>query len=376
MNDNPKDENNTNEDMSLADLLGGGAESEEDAPLPVDHREDEPDSGMVNLAKMVADSSVEIAQTPSIAPPGASVAPASPQQSHVPPAATQAIAPKKRSSMPIVLGIVAIIAIALVAVLVIKNGDDDGKEAAALKAQKDLIAQMAAQMEAMKAQQTSTGNTDKDAEINQKMKELQAQLESAKAKEATLAQATAEEATEAVKKEESPKEAAKVESKSKKTKHTAKGKRAKSKTKPAAKTQKSSSEDILNNASVKQKKTQKNSKDELDSLLSGGKKKKEKSKAVAKSKSSEKPDKLTKADIKKAMQPVQKRAQKMCAKYSTGAVQVSITVGSNGRVKSAKPKGSFAVSKAGKCVAMTARTARFPSFKASKQTFLYPIILK
>ena len=60
------------------------------------------------------------------------------------------------------------------------------------------------------------------------------------------------------------------------------------------------------------------------------------------------------------MGPVKARAQKMCAKYSTGVVQVQVVVGSNGRVKSATPKGAFANSTAGKCVAMQSRTAKFP----------------
>ncbi len=57
------------EAMSLADLLDA-AGSDDDAPKRVDKRDDEPGSGMVNLASMVAQSSVAVAQSPGSIPPG------------------------------------------------------------------------------------------------------------------------------------------------------------------------------------------------------------------------------------------------------------------------------------------------------------------
>ena len=120
--------------------------------------------------------------------------------------------------------------------------------------------------------------------------------------------------------------------------------------------------------------TKKSGTSELDSLLSGQKKEKGKPKTAP---ADDVPKKPTKAEVKKAMGPVQVRSQKSCAKYSTGTVQVQVVVkGSNGRVKSASPKGAFAGNQAGKCVAMMARSAKFPKFSDSTFSFTYPIILK
>ena len=111
----------------------------------------------------------------------------------------------------------------------------------------------------------------------------------------------------------------------------------------------------------------------MDSLLKGPKEKEKPKTAPA----DDTPKKPTKADVKKAMGPVQARAQKSCAKYSTGTVQVQVVVtGKNGRVKAATPKGAFAGNQAGKCVAMMARSAKFPKFSDSTFSFTYPIILK
>ena len=75
------------------------------------------------------------------------------------------------------------------------------------------------------------------------------------------------------------------------------------------------------------------------------------------------------------MGPVAARA-KACSKYSTGTVQLRVTVGNNGRVKSSKAMGSFAGTTAGKCVEMLARTAKFNPFTDPSFTFTYPVILK
>ena len=353
------------EDMSLADLLGGGDDSSSDEPKRVDHRADEPDSGMVNLAKMVAGSSVEVARTPSIMPPPMEADASGRDPSGV--VQTQAGIPaptqgEKKSQGPLF----ALIAVVIVAVLAIgyfatRNGDDDGikaaleAERAALeadrKANQDAMAQMMAKLAEMDRDKGSA-----DEATSKEMAALKAELEAAKAKDADLA---AKEAEAAAQKEE---ETAKAKTdKPKKT--TTKPKKVD--TTPKTVTPKKKVE-------KKTPKKKKSGTSELDSLLSGPKK--EKPKTAPANDLAKKP---TKAEVKKAMGPVQVRAQKSCAKYSTGTVQVQVVVkGSNGRVKSASPKGAFAGNQAGKCVAMMARSAKFPKFSDSTFSFTYPIILK
>lgn len=83
----------------------------------------------------------------------------------------------------------------------------------------------------------------------------------------------------------------------------------------------------------------------------------------------------SRADVKSAMQPIQAKASK-CAKYSKGSVKLKIVVGSNGRVQSSSPVGGSADQTAANCVAMIARTARFPKFKDPTFSINYPITLK
>ena len=59
------------EEMSLADLLGVDEPAPAPEPKKEVRRDDEPDSGMVRLASMVASSSPEQARIPSIIPPPA-----------------------------------------------------------------------------------------------------------------------------------------------------------------------------------------------------------------------------------------------------------------------------------------------------------------
>ncbi len=356
----------TAEDMSLADLLGGGDDSSSDEPKRVDHRADEPDSGMVNLAKMVAGSSVEVARTPSIMPPPMEAADSGRDPSGVVQTQTGIQAPaqtEKKSQGPLF----ALIAVVIVAVLAIgyfatRNGDDDGikaaleAERAALeadrKANQDAMAQMMAKLAEMDRDKGSA-----DEATSKEMAALKAELEAAKAKDADLA---AKEAEAAAQKEE---EAAKA--KTDKPKKTT--------TKPKKKVD--APKTVTPKKKVEKKKpTKKSGTSELDSLLSGPKKEKGKPKTAPANDLAKKP---TKAEVKKAMGPVQVRAQKSCAKYSTGTVQVQVVVkGSNGRVKAANPKGAFAGNQAGKCVAMMARSAKFPKFSDSSFSFTYPIILK
>ncbi len=358
------------EDMSLSDLLGGGDDSSSDEPKRVDHRADEPDSGMVNLAKMVADSSVEVARTPSIMPPpmeggspGTAQDPSGVVQTQT---GIQAPAQGEKKSQGPIFALIAVVIIAVVAIgyFATRNGDDDieaerkanqdaimaqmmADAKAALeaerKANQDAMAQMMAKLAEM-----DKGSADETAAAE--MAALKAELEAAKKKDDDLAAKEAEAASKT--KTDKPK---KTTTKPKKVDTTPKTVTPKKKVEKKAPTKKSGTS-------------------ELDSLLSGPKKEKDKPKTAPANDMAKKP---TKAEVKKAMGPVQARAQKSCAKYSTGTVQVQVVVkGSNGRVKSASPKGAFAGNQAGKCVAMMSRSAKFPKFADSTFSFTYPIILK
>lgn len=385
--DSSSDVKNTDssEDMSLADLLGGGEDEAEDKPKRVDHREDEPDSGMVNLAKMVADSSVEVAKTPSIIPPPADPTGSQPVGDPSGAVQTQAGAPvaaapaQKKGSGPIIaLIVVVLLAAAAVIGYIATRGEpkeDDAAAIAAAKAAEELKAELEAErqankkamdelmarMAALTEKKTEGEDEAPSAEEAAKLEELQKQMEEAKAKEEELAMKAeeAEKAAEA-KKSETPKKTSTAKKSSSGSSSTPK------KTSTA---KKSSSEPKKKAASGGSDKTS-----ELDSLLGGSKK--EEPKAAAKKADDGLPKTPSKGDVKKAMGPVQARAQKICAKYSTGTVQVQMVVGSNGRVKKATPKGAFAGNQAGKCVAMMARSAKFPKFKDPTYSFLYPIILK
>ena len=355
------------EDMSLSDLLGGGDDSSSDEPKRVDHRADEPDSGMVNLAKMVADSSVEVARTPSIMPPpmegGANGTAQDPSGVVQTQTGIQAPAQGEKKSQGPIFALIAVVIIAAVAIgyFATRNGDDDGIKAALeaeRKANQDAMAQMMAKLAEM---DKNKGSADETAskEMEEKMAALKAELEAAQKKDEDLAAKEAEAAAQKEKEEAETK--AKVD-KPKKT--TTKPKKVD--TTPKTVTPKKKTE--------KKAPTKKTGTSELDSLLSGPKKEKDKPKTAPADDMAKKP---TKAEVKKAMGPVQARAQKSCAKYSTGTVQVQVVVaGKTGRVKSASPKGAFAGNQAGKCVAMMSRSAKFPKFADSTFSFTYPIILK
>ena len=196
--------------------------------------------------------------------------------------------------------------------------------------------------------------------MEKEMAALKAELEAAKKKDENLA--AKEEEAAAKKEEEKPEAKAKTDKPKKTT------------TKPKKKVD-TTPKTVTPKKKVEEKPpTKKSGASELDSLLKGPKKETEKPKTAP---ADDMPKKPTKAEVKNAMGPVQARAQKSCAKYSTGTVQVQVVVkGSNGRVKSATPKGAFAGNQAGKCVAMMSRSAKFPKFSDSTFSFTYPITLK
>lgn len=397
-------ERDESEDMSLADLLGADASEDSEAPRRAEAREDEPDSGMVNLAKMVAGSSTEAARTPSIAPPPAEddKAPKTAGETRAG-AGEGGVAPaQKKSSGPLYALIIVVVLAAAAVVFVMMRGEGKGEEkgdkateallarleefekdrAAAEAERKKAEAEKAALMERLenlsnKIEGTGPDAGDISAEEKAEMEEIQDQLEEAEAKEEELAE----------KAEQAAKKASEIEKKAGKSKASAgeetKVAKAGGKKKTSGGGSAAASTPKKKQTASKSKKssgsdTKKGGASELDSLLGGSneKKKEEEKKSAQSGSGGGQPAKLSRADINKAMGPVRARAQKMCAKYSTGVVQVKVTVGGNGRVKSASSLGAFANSKAGKCVAMAARTAKFPKFSSGSQSFTYPITLK
>jgi chemotaxis protein histidine kinase CheA len=382
------------DDMSLADLLGaGGGQAEEDSPRRVEHRDDEPDSGMVNLAKMVAASSVDVAKTTSIAPPP----PAYAEQSGVRPMPTAdpsgmiptqmgqpaapAPAPKSNGAIYALIAVVVVAAAGIGIFLATRGGGDEqsasdqatldkaaemmkaleAKAEADRKAAAEERAMLMAKLEEMSKAADGTGAVS--AEEQAKMDAVKAQIEEAKAKEEAASQKVAEAAAEKPKKESSSQSSgssssAKKESSSSKSESTAKAEKsstAEKKPEPAAKTGGST--------------------EELDSLL--GAKKEEPKAAAAEKPASDLPKQLSKDQVKAGMAPVQAKAQAMCAKKSTGTVTVQLVISGEGKVKSATPTGIWANNDAGKCVSMLARTAKFPKFADPTMTVSsYPIVLQ
>jgi hypothetical protein len=410
-NDVKNDEsgNGDGEDMSLADLLGGDIGDDAEAPKRVDQRDDEPDSGMVNLAKMVADSSVETAKTPSIMPPPAAPADQTGRTDTTGQvaAAPAPVAQEKKSSGPIYALIAVVVIAAIVVVVVMMSGGDEGKgddaanqallakfealekeqkafeeKMAAVEAERKQAEEAKTALQAQLAGMAAKGDGGNiSAEEQAKMDEIQKQLDEAKAKEEELAK-EAEEAEQ--KAAEAKKKAADTKKKSGSSKVASSGGKKDTGKKDTGKKDTGKKDtgkkgtgkkDTGKKDTGKKDTGKKGSAAELDSLLGGGEKKKDAPKET-KPAGPALPRQLSQAQVKSGMMPVQARAQKMCAKYSTGVVQVKLVIGGNGRVKSANPKGAFANSTAGKCVAMQARTAKFPKFSDASQSVLFPISLK
>ena len=55
---------------------------------------------------------------------------------------------------------------------------------------------------------------------------------------------------------------------------------------------------------------------------------------------------------------------------------VAITIAGSGRVSSANVTGRSPGTPTGECVAKAVKTASFPKFKGSPQSFVYPFILR
>jgi hypothetical protein len=394
--DSSPDKTENSDDMSLADLLGAGdGKSEEESPRRVEHRDDEPDSGMVNLAKMVAASSVEVAKMPSLAPPpppsadqsGVRPIPAADPSGVVPTqgVAPIAAAPAQKKSNGAIYALIAIVILAAVVIgYFVMNKGGGGEDTAAMKMMAEMQAKaeadrkaaeekeallMAKLEEMSKAAAAGTGAVS--AEDQAKMDAVKAQLDAAQA-EKEAAEKKAEEAKSGAESGTGSKAAAE---KPKKDTTTASDKpKAETPKKPESTATGGTTGGKTSDKPTETAKTGGGGSSELDSLLGGGKAKEEEKPATKPV--DDLPAKPSKDQVTAAMAPIKAKAQASCAKYSTGVVQVSMVVTSEGKVKSATPTGVFAGNPAGTCVAMMARSAKFPKFKDPTYTFIYPITLQ
>jgi hypothetical protein len=136
-------------------------------------------------------------------------------------------------------------------------------------------------------------------------------------------------------------------------------------------------------ASDKEEKSAKAVNDDIDDLLglTGSKPTQEKPvKAEAKAEESPEPEAkeikktLSRQDVVAGMKPVINKAGS-CSQYATGTVKVRVTVNENGRVQQAQSLGEFANTKAGRCVEIITRVAKFPEFQSPPVTIDYPIVI-
>ncbi len=335
---------------SFADLLGASESAMDSDPIRVDHRDDEPDSGMVNLADMVT----RISSRPP--PPDATplgIATVSPSSIPPPPI-------KKRSQIPM-FALVGIVLVSAVAVVAFSRGGEGGQEE---------LSNLAAQIDQMKQE-----DLNRLAAVQNELAESKAQAEAALEKAALEKVAAEETIPEKAEPEEDQKEEKAAPSEKKpqpvavkqKNRSTKRGTRSAKSVSSTAKTVSESSKSKPVEVAAKA------GGNVLDELL-GGSSKKETAKKE-KATDSGLPKRPSKVDVKSAMRPVVAKAR-ACSRYSTGTVQLKVTVGTNGRVKVSKSLGSFAGTTAGKCVEMLARTAKFSAFKDPSFSFTYPIVLK
>ncbi len=370
-------------DMSLEDLLRADLAQDPKPPRrAAEGRDDEPGSGLVKLAEMVAKSAQDPSgsfQTVSSTPPPAMLTPPTgvPVSETIP-----APAPPPKSSAGIIF-----------AALVIAGAVLGGFYLIANKQQPEPPQQLASTPPVENDNVYAQGDREKPAgeelaakmgsmenEDNARAVEAPAKAEPQKAPAETPAEdgsAGGEDAT-------SPASDAKLDE-TRAEKKEARPERTKSAPREATANKKQRSQAAPKSASTAikdepQKKTspaaesQKDGSEDLDALLGGPKKKARSARKPA----SQQPAGLSTPDrqqVKQAMAPVARKAQ-MCSKYSTGTIQLKLVVNNSGRVVSSKALGPFAGTNAGKCVEMLARTAKFPNFSEPSFTVNYPIILK
>ena len=374
-------------ELSLAELLGSSNDAvSDDAPKRVNYREDEPASGVVKLAGLVEAATVEMSKaSPNDSFASGSYAFTGGQANSNgritgAPIVTSTMPPPHRSRTApifIALGIVAVIVVFAVSMM---NRQQSEKQAANLVEIAKLRAETEKELGRMR-----------EAEAARKLAEAAA-ISQAQHQETIVASANPNEAAKKVdepaenevaatsnndaeKSPETQSEELPPPAKKKAGKSSTRTKRAHASSRPKPTQVASVATPQVKDSVVETPKTPVNDKTgELDALLSGSTKRPIPERASS-SDSGGMPNIPTKSQVKAAMGPVAAKA-KSCSRFSTGTVQLQVTVGNNGRVKESKALGSFANTTAGKCVEMMARTARFSKFSESAFTFTYPVILR
>jgi hypothetical protein len=89
------------------------------------------------------------------------------------------------------------------------------------------------------------------------------------------------------------------------------------------------------------------------------------------------PEQLSKAAIAESMGQVRAQVFDCYRKYQVpGNAQVTYMVAGNGMVQSIRLGGAFDGTPTGECIMAAAKNARFPRFRAERQTFTYPFFLR
>ncbi len=232
-----------------------------------------------------------------------------------------------------------------------------------------------------------TGESDEDiardemiAALNQKISEMQkggagADPAAMEALEKRLATAQAEKSKEEIggDPETASDEKAVVEKKKKAVGST--GAKAKSKN-----TSSKSSSSMLEESSPSAAAAKNKGNSDLDSLLGGSYSKSSRKKSSSPKKSKSSPGSsggvkksLDRSDVQKGMSRVAGRV-KRCGQGKKGSITLKVVIGSNGKVVSANPSGSFSGSPVGTCAARAVKSARFPKSQKSL-TVSYPFKL-
>ena len=86
---------------------------------------------------------------------------------------------------------------------------------------------------------------------------------------------------------------------------------------------------------------------------------------------------MTTAAIAVAMRQIQPDVFGCFEKFHVpGNAQLAYVVGGNGMVQSIRIKGAFDGTPTGACVLDAGKNAKFPRFKAARQSFTYPFLLR
>ncbi len=395
--------------MSFADLVASD-EPESTSDARVDQRDDEPGSGIVKLADMVARTSAAEARIPSIMPPAVSPSvppPGSPTpqvmrdesgqfvtQSAVPENVSNTpypSSPAPKSNAPIFLLIAIVVVAAAVVAFFVMGGEDEEQTSELAKMQAQLKGlESKKEMARLKAELEQAKTAIERDKIAEKLAQQKAKDEAAiKAASGAEKEAQKEEIQESEPKTAKGKKARGRPARAKRG-ASRKATPIRAKTPSPAKTKDEDDGNLFRTAKTSPKESEpkvpaskKGGSDELDSLLGAPIVKKEKPAPNTKAKTKEtKPAAAssaastpTKAEVRSAMGPIARKAQ-TCSKYSTGTVQLKITVGNSGRVKRTQALGTFSNTTAGKCTEMIARTVKFKPFSAPSFTYTYPITLR